>query len=93
MFKVLKIILVALCLTSAFVLGSQNPQLVQINYIIASNTLPLAVIISICFLLGVLIGFFISFKLFSQLKWQNYRLKKLLVPEEDKKKLAANKDI
>ncbi|ALQ08213.1 MULTISPECIES: lipopolysaccharide assembly protein LapA domain-containing protein [Pseudoalteromonas] len=93
MFKVLKIILVALCLISAFVLGSQNPQLVQINYIIASNTLPLAVIISICFLLGVLIGFFISFKLFSQLKWQNYRLKKLLVPEEDKKKLAANKDI
>ncbi|MEI8618939.1 LapA family protein [Pseudoalteromonas sp. B193] len=75
MFKVLKIILVALCLISAFVLGSQNPQLVQVNYIIASNTLPLAVIISICFLLGVLIGCFISFKLFSQLKWQNYRLK------------------
>ncbi|MBB1354459.1 lipopolysaccharide assembly protein LapA domain-containing protein, partial [Pseudoalteromonas sp. SR45-5] len=66
MFKVLKIILVALCLISAFVLGSQNPQLVQVNYIIASNTLPLAVIISICFLLGVLIGCFISFKLFSQ---------------------------
>lgn len=76
MFKVLKIILVALCLISAFVLGSQNPQLVQINYIIASNTLPLAVIISICFLLGVVIGCFVSFKLFSQLKWQNYRLKK-----------------
>ncbi|EGI72472.1 MULTISPECIES: lipopolysaccharide assembly protein LapA domain-containing protein [Pseudoalteromonas] len=92
MFKVLKIILVALCLISAFVLGSQNPQLVQVNYIIASNTLPLAVIISICFLLGVLIGCFISFKLFSQLKWQNYRLKKKLAPEKDKKKLAANKD-
>jgi putative membrane protein len=92
LFKVLKIILVALCLISAFVLGSQNPQLVQINYIIASNTLPLAVIISICFLLGVVIGCFISFKLFSQLKWQNYRLKKQLAPEKDKKKLAANKD-
>jgi putative membrane protein len=92
LFKVLKIILAALCLISAFVLGSQNPQLVQVNYIIASNTLPLAVIISICFLLGVLIGCFISFKLFSQLKWQNYRLKKQLAPEKDKKKLAANKD-
>ncbi|MBB1386332.1 LapA family protein [Pseudoalteromonas sp. SG45-5] len=92
MFKVLKIILVALCLISAFVLGSQNPQLVQINYIIASNTLPLAVIISICFLLGVVIGCFICFKLFSQLKWQNYRLKKQLAPEKDKKKLASNKD-
>lgn len=91
MFKVLKIILVALCLISAFVLGSQNPQLVQINYIIASNTLPLAVIISICFLLGVLIGCFISFKLFSQLKWQNYRLKKQLAPEKDKKSLPRIK--
>ncbi|MBH0093367.1 MULTISPECIES: lipopolysaccharide assembly protein LapA domain-containing protein [unclassified Pseudoalteromonas] len=92
MFKVLKIILVALCLISAFVLGSQNPQLVQINYIIASNTLPLAVIISICFLLGVVIGCFVSFKLFSQLKWQNYRLKKQLAPEQSKKKPAADKD-
>ncbi|TMN82825.1 MULTISPECIES: LapA family protein [unclassified Pseudoalteromonas] len=92
MFKVLKIILVALCLISAFVLGSQNPQLVQVNYIIASNTLPLAVIISICFLLGVLIGFFISFKLFSQLKWQNYRLKKQLSPEKNKNKPDVNKD-
>ena len=92
MFKVLKIILVALCLISAFVLGSQNPQLVQINYIIASNRLPLAVIISICFLLGVVIGCFVSFKLFSQLKWQNYRLKKQLAPEQNKKKPAADKD-
>jgi len=92
LFKVLKFILVALCLISAFVLGSQNPQLVQVNYIIASNTLPLAVIISICFLLGVLIGCFISFKLFSQLKWQNYRLKKQLVPEKNKNKLDVNKD-
>jgi|TARA_B110000211_G_scaffold82517_1_gene96631 putative membrane protein len=88
----LKFILVALCLISAFVLGSQNPQLVQVNYIIASNTLPLAVIISICFLLGVLIGCFISFKLFSQLKWQNYRLKKQLAPEKNKNKLDVNKD-
>tara|TARA_B110000046_G_C12822500_1_gene326023 strand:- start:365 stop:646 length:282 start_codon:yes stop_codon:yes gene_type:complete len=92
LFKVLKIILVALFLICAFVLGSQNPQLVQINYIIASNTLPLAVIISICFLIGVVIGCFISFKIFSKLKWQNYRLKKQLAPEKDKNKLAANKD-
>ena len=92
MFKVLKIILVALCLISAFVLGSQNPQLVQVNYIIASNTLPLAVIISICFLLGVVVGCFVSFKLFTQLKWQNYRLKKQLTPEKDNKKRIANKD-
>ena len=92
MLKVLKIILVALCLISAFVLGSQNPQIVQVNYIIASNTLPLAVIVSICFLLGVVIGCFISFKLFSQLKWQNYRLKKQLAPEKNKIKSATNKD-
>tara|TARA_B100001059_G_scaffold77247_2_gene74932 strand:- start:1867 stop:2148 length:282 start_codon:yes stop_codon:yes gene_type:complete len=92
LFKVLKIILVVLCLFCAFLLGSQNPQLVQINYIIASNTLPLAVIISICFILGVIIGCFISFKLFSKLKWQNYRLKKQLAPEKNNSKLIANKD-
>jgi len=92
LFKVLKIILVALCLISAFVLGSQNPQLVQINYIIASNTLSLFVIIIICFFLGVVIGCFVSFKLFSQLKWQNYRLKKQLAPEQNKNKPAADKD-
>ncbi|MCK8094353.1 LapA family protein [Pseudoalteromonas sp. 1CM17D] len=92
MFKVLKIILVVLCLFCAFLLGSQNPQLVKINYIIASNTLPLAVIISICFILGVIIGCFISFKLFSKLKWQNYRLKKQLAPEKNNSKLIANKD-
>jgi len=92
LFKVLKIILAALFLIGAFVLGSQNPQLTQINYIIASNTLPLAVIISICFLLGVVVGCFVSFKLFTQLKWQNYRLKKQLAPEKDNKKRIANKD-
>ncbi|WP_394190745.1 lipopolysaccharide assembly protein LapA domain-containing protein [Pseudoalteromonas atlantica] len=92
MFRVLKTILVAICLIFAFVLGSQNPQLVQINYIIASNTLPLAMIISICFALGVVVGCFISFKLFSQLKWQNYRLKKKLAPEKNNSKLVANKD-
>ncbi|WP_338363181.1 LapA family protein [uncultured Pseudoalteromonas sp.] len=92
MFKVLKISLIVLCLFCAFLLGSQNPQLVQINYIIASNTLPLAVIISICFILGVIVGCFISFKLFSKLKWQNYRLKKQLAPEKNNSKLIANND-
>ena len=92
MFKVFKIILAALFLIGAFVLGSQNPQLTQINYIIASNTLPLAVIISICFLLGVVVGCFVSFKLFTQLKWQNYRLKKQLTPEKENKKRIESKD-
>ncbi|MBQ4832376.1 LapA family protein [Pseudoalteromonas sp. MMG010] len=92
MFRVLKFILVAICLICAFVLGSQNPQLTQVNYIIASSTLPLAVIISLCFLVGVAIGCLLSFKMFSQLKWQNYQLKKQLTPENNKK-LSANKEI
>lgn len=93
MFKVLKIILVALFLIVAFVLGSQNPQLIQINYILASNTLPLAVIISMCFLIGIVVGFLISIKLFTQLKWQNYRLKKQIIPTKDKNKPITNKAI
>ena len=71
----------------AFVLGSQNPQLIKINYILASAKLPLAVVISICFITGVAAGTLISFKLFTSLKWQNFRLK------SSNKKLIEEKEI
>mgnify|MGYP000300417118 CR=1 FL=1 len=74
--KVVKIILFVLCVFIAFVLGSQNPQLVQVNYLIASAKLPLAALMSVCFVVGLLFGCFVSLRLFSKLKWQNYRLQK-----------------
>ena len=74
--KVVKIVLFVLCVFIAFVLGSQNPQSVQVNYLIASAQLPLAALISVCFVIGLLVGCFVSFRLFSKLKWQNYRLQR-----------------
>jgi putative membrane protein len=70
----------------AFVLGSQNPQLIKINYILASAELSLAVVISICFVTGVIVGTLISLRLFTTLKWQNFRLK------TSNKKLIAEKE-
>lgn len=86
MVKLIKVILIILCIFIAFVLGSQNPQIVQINYIVASQLMPLAAVMSICFIIGLLFGCFVSFKMFSKLKWQNYRLK------QNNHKLAATKD-
>ncbi|WP_462158446.1 lipopolysaccharide assembly protein LapA domain-containing protein [Pseudoalteromonas sp. GB56] len=74
--KVIKIILFVLCVFIAFVLGSQNPQFVQVNYLIASANIPLAALMSVCFVIGLLFGCFVSVRLFSTLKWQNYRLQK-----------------
>jgi putative membrane protein len=60
----------------AFVIGTQNPNLVNVNYIVASSTLPLSTLMSVCFIIGVFIGCVVSVAVFSKLKWQNYRLKK-----------------
>ncbi|MCF6434029.1 MULTISPECIES: lipopolysaccharide assembly protein LapA domain-containing protein [Pseudoalteromonas] len=60
----------------AFVVGTQNPNLVDVNYIIASSTLPLSTLMSVCFIVGVFVGCVVSVSVFSKLKWQNYRLKK-----------------
>jgi len=87
LFRVVKILSLLSFLFLAFVLGSQNPQLIKINYILASAKLPLAVVISICFIVGVAAGTFISFKLFTTLKWQNFRLK------SSNKKLISEKEI
>jgi putative membrane protein len=60
----------------AFVIGTQNPEVVNVNYIVASSTLPLSTLMSVCFAIGVLLGSVLSIAVFSKLKLQNYRLKK-----------------
>jgi putative membrane protein len=60
----------------AFVIGTQNPEVVGVNYLIATSEIPLATLMSICFFIGVVVGCIVSIKVFSQLKWQNYRLRK-----------------
>ncbi|CAH9058270.1 Lipopolysaccharide assembly protein A [Pseudoalteromonas holothuriae] len=76
MIKVVKKGLALAIVLLAFVIGTQNPEVVDVNYIIASSTLPLSTLMSVCFVVGVLVGCVISVTVFSKLKWQNYRLKK-----------------
>ncbi|WP_440056058.1 lipopolysaccharide assembly protein LapA domain-containing protein [Pseudoalteromonas sp. T1lg65] len=68
--------LVVVAIIIAFVIGTQNPQVVNVNFIIASTELPLATVLSLCLALGVVIGLLSAAAIFSKLKWQNYRLKK-----------------
>jgi len=72
--KIAKKGLLLVLIVLAFVIGSQNPSEVQVNYILASSTLPLATILAITFIIGLLIGCLIATASVSKLKWQNYRL-------------------
>ncbi|CAM3994983.1 lipopolysaccharide assembly protein LapA domain-containing protein [Pseudoalteromonas byunsanensis] len=76
MIKVAKKGLALVLILLAFVIGTQNPNLVDVNYIVASSTLPLSTLMSVCFVVGVFVGCVVSVSVFSKLKWQNYRLKK-----------------
>lgn len=77
MVKIAKKGFLLLFILLAFVIGSQNPTLTSVNYIVASSTLPLATILAITFFIGALIGCLVGISLMSKLKWQNYRLNKL----------------
>lgn len=74
MVKIAKKGLLLVLIVLAFVIGTQNPIEVQVNYILASSTLPLATILAITFIIGLLIGCLIGTASVSKLKWQNYRL-------------------
>jgi len=60
----------------AFVLGTQNPHIVKLNYIVASSTLPLATVMGICFFLGIAFAMLAMSVVFTKLRWQSYRYKK-----------------
>lgn len=76
MVKIAKKGLLLVLIVLAFVIGLQNPSEVKVNYILASSTLPLATVLAITFVIGLLIGCLIGTASFSKLKWQNYRLNK-----------------
>ena len=85
LFKIIKQIFILLIIVVAFLIGSQNPQIVTLNYVIASITMPQAMVISLTFTIGLITGCIIGFKVFTSLKWHNYRLKR-------QTKLAHQKD-
>jgi lipopolysaccharide assembly protein A len=74
--KVLKKGLAVIFIALAFIVGIQNPTNVDVNLLIVRSTLPLATLMSICFIIGVVFGYLVSIKAFSSLKWQNYKLKR-----------------
>ena len=76
MVAVLKKGLAIVAVLIAFLVGTQNPQMVDVSFIIASTELPLATLMSICFALGLIVGLLVTASVFSRLKWQNHRLKK-----------------
>jgi putative membrane protein len=51
----------------AFVLGTQNPALVRVDYIIASSEVPLASLMSLCVVFGLVLGLLLSIGKITQL--------------------------
>lgn len=76
MVAVLKKGLAVVAILIAFLVGTQNPQVVGVNFVIASAELPLATLMSICLAFGIMIGLLVTAPVLSKLKWQNHRLKK-----------------
>ncbi|RZG16052.1 LapA family protein [Pseudoalteromonas sp. CO342X] len=76
MVAVLKKGLAVVAILIAFLVGTQNPQVINVNFVIASAELPLATLMSICLALGIIIGLLVTASVLSKLKWQNHRLKK-----------------
>ncbi|MFC3034312.1 LapA family protein [Pseudoalteromonas fenneropenaei] len=50
--------------------------MVDLNFIVASSTLPLATVMSLCLVLGIIIGLSVMSVFTTKLKWQHYRLQK-----------------
>ncbi|CCQ11913.1 hypothetical protein PALB_28140 [Pseudoalteromonas luteoviolacea B = ATCC 29581] len=67
----------------AFLLSTQNPHDIKLNFIVASSTLPLATVMSICFILGIAIGMAVSGIFMTKLKYNHYRQKKQLTSVND----------
>ncbi len=70
MLKIIKFVLFVVFLMVAVVFGSQNPQLIELNYLIAKGEWPLATVIGIFLLIGFLLGLLVSSWLFTQLHWR-----------------------
>ncbi|WP_328284242.1 LapA family protein [Pseudoalteromonas sp. SMS1] len=60
----------------AFVVGTQNPNLVQVNFIVASAKMPLATLLSICLFTGILVGLLFNLTTLVRLKQKNRQLHK-----------------
>ncbi|KZN50989.1 hypothetical protein JL49_02815 [Pseudoalteromonas luteoviolacea] len=76
MVRVVKKGLLLVLLLVAFVVGTQNPNLVEVNFIIASAEMPLATLLSLCLFTGILVGLLFNFLSLIRLKQKNGQLHK-----------------
>ncbi len=61
---------------SAFLFGSQNTDLVNINLLVVSQKTPLAAVIGVSIVIGIAIGFAIASQLIAHLKVKHWQLKR-----------------
>jgi putative membrane protein len=64
------LLFVLLMLVVARFIGSQNSQLVPINYILAETEIRMSVLLAVTFFLGVLFSFLIFISYILRLKWR-----------------------
>ncbi|KZN64915.1 hypothetical protein N473_14080 [Pseudoalteromonas luteoviolacea CPMOR-1] len=60
----------------AFVVGTQNPNVVEVNFIVASAEMPLATLLSLCLFSGILLGVLFNLASIVRLKQKNNQLHK-----------------
>ncbi|MBC3764247.1 lipopolysaccharide assembly protein LapA domain-containing protein [Neptunicella marina] len=60
----------------AIAVGSQNEQVVDVNYLLAVTSLPLSTVIAICIGIGILLSLILLLGYILKLKWQIVRLQK-----------------
>ncbi|WP_063367491.1 LapA family protein [Pseudoalteromonas luteoviolacea] len=76
MVRVLKKGLLLVLLLVAFVVGTQNPNVVEVNFIVASAEMPLATLLSLCLFSGILLGVLFNLASIVRLKQKNNQLHK-----------------
>ncbi|KZN56523.1 hypothetical protein N476_00160 [Pseudoalteromonas luteoviolacea H33] len=60
----------------AFVVGTQNPNVVEVNFIVASAEMPLATLLSLCLFSGIILGVLFNLSSLVRLKQKNRQLHK-----------------
>lgn len=81
------IIIALLTLILGVIVGSQNQQLIKVNYLIAETQMPLSTLMSIMMAVGIFISLLICCQYLLRLKWRLNRLqrqqKKLIEPDNN----------
>lgn len=76
MVRVVKKGLLLVLLLVAFVVGTQNPNVVEVNFIVASAEMPLATLLSLCLFSGIILGVLFNLSSIVRLKQKNRQLHK-----------------